>query len=103
MVQEVIRKLQALGPLPPSHSADPDALDAYVDLMQTIARPVSDDEARILVTLFGVDDCFGVFWIFIHAIETAPGWPLRDCLKDRISYGVEILKQRCRNSGYTDI
>ena len=36
-------------------------------------RPVTDDEAALLIRCFGPDDCFGLAWTLLHLIETAPG------------------------------
>lgn len=42
---------------------------------------VTDDEARVLVELFGPDGCYGVASSFMHLIETAPSWPLKECFE----------------------
>jgi len=34
-----------------------------------------------MVELFVLDGCYGVASSFMRLIETAPGWPLKDCLK----------------------
>jgi hypothetical protein len=73
-------------------------LKKYEELITSIQPPVTDDEARVLVGVLGPGDCFGVEWALIHLIETAPGWPLEDCLVDTDSQGVESLKQRVENS-----
>ncbi|MDB6032726.1 MAG: hypothetical protein JWM16_3064, partial [Verrucomicrobiales bacterium] len=33
-----------------------------------------------LVKVFGPDDYYGLAWSLLHLIESAPGWPLADCL-----------------------
>jgi hypothetical protein len=102
MRREVI-ELSKLGPLPSSKSIldnpDGDALvKKYEDLITSIQPPVTDDEARVLVGILGSDECFGLEWPLIHLIETAPGWPLEDCLVDTSNEGVAHLKQRVENS-----
>jgi hypothetical protein len=55
------------------------------------------DEAKALVELFGADDCFGLAWTLLHAIETAPGRPILDALGDTENQWIARLKQRaCR-------
>ena len=75
MRQQVI-ELEKLGPLPSSDVAFrdnlQDLLHKYCDLIESIERPVTDEEAKVLVGIFGPDDL----------IESAPGWPLEDCLQD---------------------
>ena len=80
-LQESVSLLARMGPLPNSHDASPSVLKETEVLLDSIPRPVSNDDARILVTLFGPDDCNGLAWSLLHLIETAPGWPLADCLE----------------------
>jgi hypothetical protein len=97
MRQQVI-DLQQMGPLPPSDVAIRNNMQALVDkyaaLIAAIEPPISDDEAKILVKLFGSDDCFGVAWSILHLIETAPHWPLMDCLGSESNEWIIRLKQR---------
>lgn len=74
-LREQIVQLVSLGRLPSSDSAEPDDLDTRAALMKSIARPVTDEEARALLDLFGPDDCFGLAWRLLHLIETAPTMP----------------------------
>jgi hypothetical protein len=57
-------------------------LERYELFVTSIQKPVTDEEARILVGLFGPDDCFGLEWSLVGLVETAPGWPLADCLEN---------------------
>jgi hypothetical protein len=59
---------------------------------------VSNDDARVLVRLFGPDDCFGLAWTLVHLIETAPNWPLEDCLVVTENEWIKVLKQRLANA-----
>ena len=102
MRQEVI-ELGKLGPLPCSRAvvADPEMdvlVRTYEKLILSIQPPVTDDEARVLVGVFGSDECFGMEWALIHLIETAPGWPLEDCLADTSNEWVALLKQSVENA-----
>ena len=100
MIQESVMKLQKLGPLPSSNDADPGTLEIWQDQVEKIKRPVSDDDVDILIRLFGPDECFGLMWTLIHFIETAPNWPMLALLKSLNGYPIDIMKERCRNSGY---
>jgi hypothetical protein len=84
-MREAVQKLGALGPLPDSDSADEEQLRLYEDLLKQITPPVSDEEARILVGIFGPDESYGLAWTVLHLVESAPGWPLRDCLDGELN------------------
>jgi hypothetical protein len=71
-IRQSVRDLAALGPLPSSDEATPEAVDQWHDRLTAITRPVNEQEALILLTLFGPDDCFGVAWTLLHLIETCP-------------------------------
>lgn len=59
-----------------------------------IERPISNDDARALATIFGPDDCFDLAWTLLHIIETVPDWPLEDVLNDASNEWIDRLKQR---------
>lgn len=56
--------------------------------------PVTNEEARVLVTLFGPDECYGLAWTLVHLIETAPGWPIADCLGGTGNEWIQRLRLR---------
>ena len=101
MRQEVI-ELSKLGPLPPSDKAVRENLqelvDKYEKLIMSIKKPVTDEEAKVLVTVFGPDDGFGLVWPLVALIESAPGWPLTDCLENTDNEWIQMLNQRVRNA-----
>ncbi len=74
-VRAEIHRFLELGPLP-SEQDDSEAGDAaFGELehsLRAVRPPVSDDEARLLVRGFGVDECFGLAWRLLHLVETAP-------------------------------
>jgi hypothetical protein len=49
------------------------------------------------VKLFGLDDCFGLAEPLLHLVESAPGWPLEDCLKNSDNEWIKFLKLRIEN------
>jgi hypothetical protein len=87
MRQEVI-ELGKPGPLPSPDDADVALLKRFQTLIESIRKPVTDDEARVLVRSFGSDDCYGLVWPLVHLIETATGWPLADCLEGTNTSGL---------------
>ena len=100
IVRTEVQELQKLGPLPSEDEADVPQLQRIEELYRAIARPITDDEARILVELFGPDGCYGAAFSFIHLIETAPGWPLKDCLEPPNNEWKLELRNRAIRGGY---
>ncbi len=80
LVRDVIKELAALGRFPRSEGANVDTLRQQGTLLAAIQRPLSPEEARILVGLFGPDTYDGLAWTLLHLVETTPGWPLEECL-----------------------
>ena len=97
MRQEVV-ELEKLGPLPSSEDADVALLKKFQTLIESIRKPVTDDEARVLVRSFGTDDCYGLVWPLVSLVESAPGWPLADCLGNTDNEWIRMLRQRARNA-----
>ncbi len=93
-MQLSVKELVKLGPLPSSASRDMAFLEKFDAQLQQIEQPISNEEARALVALFGPDDSFGLAWTLLHVIETAPGWPLRDVLVNAENEWVVRLAQR---------
>lgn len=94
-----IKRLLLLGPLPSEDDASIDHLRLVEAELKSVVKPLTDDEARALVTLFGPDGCFGVAWSFLHLIETAPGWPIADSLTHLENEWVVSLRDRAVRGG----
>lgn len=101
-MQTAIEDLVKLGPLPDQDVVEEQFLDRFGSLLDKVERPITDEEARALVRLFGPDSCFGAAWALVRIIETAPGWPLLDVLEDSSNEWIDLLKIRCRNAGLLD-
>lgn len=99
-VRMEVLELQKLGPLPSEDDAEVAQLEKVEELYRAIARPLTDDEARILVELFGPDGCYGIAYSFVHLIETAPGWPLKECLQQLNNEWKVELRNRLIRGGY---
>jgi hypothetical protein len=93
-----VLELQKLGPLPSEDQANVALLRRYEELLRLIQAPVSDEDARALVALFGPDECYGLAWSLLHLVESAPHWPLADALKDiDANEWIQRLKTRADN------
>jgi hypothetical protein len=97
MPQPAVEALVQLGALPSSVNAEVSKLEQFERLLGEVQQPISDDDARLLVKLFGPDDCFGIAWTLVHLIETAPGWPLEDSLGQSGNEWIDYLRQRSEN------
>jgi len=95
-MRKQISDLLKLGPLPPS-DADAILIQRYEELIMDISPPVTDEEAKALVKLFGPDECYGLAWALVSKIETAPSWPIKECLKDNNEW-IELLLIRAKNA-----
>jgi hypothetical protein len=99
-VRSAIYELEKLGPLPCEDDAGVSQLERIEELYRAIAKPITDDEARILVELFGPDGCFGIASSFRTLIETAPGWPLKECLQQLDNDWKVELRDRAIRGGH---
>lgn len=97
-MRQEVHDLAVLGSLP-SEDAEEEVLETHGRLLHAIAPPVTNEEARVLVGLFGPDDCHGLAWSLLHLIETAPGWPLTDCLQPIGNEWIDRLRRRVENAG----
>jgi hypothetical protein len=95
-MRKEVQELLNLGPLPDCETAEEEQLKKYESLLHSITPPISDAEARSLVRLFGLDECYGLAWTLLHLIETAPGWPLHDSLQDVHNPWYERLRLRAQ-------
>jgi hypothetical protein len=96
VTREAIQALAEMGPLPAASVAAEDVLrlENYQRLLESVEKPITDEEARVLVRLFGPDDCFGLAWALVHLVESAPGWPLLDDVPDAENEWVQLLRER---------
>lgn len=94
MVRPEIKKLVSLGTFPPSNQVDAELVKSQESLLREIQSPISDDEARLLLRLFGPDDYFGLAWTILHLVESAPSWPITASLSDAKNEWILRLKER---------
>jgi hypothetical protein len=107
MVRKEVAELLKMGPPPSSdeviRSKSVDLVEKYEQLLSSIEKPVTDEEAKALTGVFGDDDFFGMCWTLVHLIETAPSWPIEDSLANVRNEWVQRLKDRSarwREAGY---
>jgi hypothetical protein len=94
-MRKAIAKLASLGPLPSEEDAIEPDLSQRSDLLLSIQKPVTDDEAEALVRLFGPDGCYGLAWTLVHLIESAPSWPIIESLRGDGEW-IQLLRYRAR-------
>ncbi len=99
MIRQSVSELAALGQLPSEDSADPEVVKRHEMLIRAIDVPLSDEEARLLVKLFGEDGCFGLAASLVTRIETAPSWPIVESLAETSNPWVVELIERSRRGG----
>lgn len=83
----------AAGPLP-AEDADEDVIAEAERQLERITAPVSDQEAKLLATAFGSDNCYGLAWTLLHLIETAPGARTARYTRDPANVWVQLLNSR---------
>ncbi|MFI7333260.1 hypothetical protein [Micromonospora aurantiaca (nom. illeg.)] len=78
-IRDEVREFCRHGPLP-SEQDDSEHADADLEnreqLLHAITPPVTNEEARLLTTCFGNDNCFGLAWTLLHLAESAPTPPV---------------------------
>jgi hypothetical protein len=89
----------SLGVFPSSHEVDLEVIKRQEALLKSIRAPVSDEEAKCLIKVFGSDDYFGLAWTVLHLVESAPGWPIRECLAGSSNEWIVRLRERAWLSG----
>lgn len=101
-MQDVVAKL--LGTVEEiTGDLEQSVMDQVVALLDRLTSPVSRDDAIALVSLLPKDGDLGqgVNWTVLHAIETAPDWPVWSALNDPENEWMEILEIRLNNGGLT--
>jgi hypothetical protein len=93
-VRNEVTEFLALGPLPPSRSADETHLTRLTEALMRISAPVSEEEAILLASAFGPDECFGLAWTLIHLIESAPGGAPLDRIPMIDNEWIRLLRER---------
>ena len=101
MIRSPVEELVAAGRLPSEADADAAVVQRMQALLARIEHPVTDDEATLLINVFGPaeDSCFGLAWSLVHAVESAPGWPVWHVISSADGPWATLLRQRASNAG----
>jgi hypothetical protein len=92
-IRHVVEDLASAGPFP-TEEATVGEIEETQRRLELITPPVSDEEAQLLLTVFGPDGCFGLAWTLLHLIETAPSALTTDYSKNSDNAWVRLLEER---------
>lgn len=92
-----VRDLFLLGPFPSEDAIDQEDIKERERLLHQITAPVSDEEARLLSKCFGVNDCYGLAWMLLHLVESAPNFRIDTEPPADASEWIRRLWRRHRN------
>lgn len=100
-MRDCIRAIQALGVMPASRDADISLVKAWSDAVGAIVRPVTENEAIILMNALptAADDFFGIAFSILHTCETAPRFSVATVSQSSVSgHWRDYLLTRLKNS-----
>jgi len=93
-IRKEVGEFIALGPLPDVR-VDEERIARHQATLLKIKKPVTDEEAAVLIGAFGPDDCFGLAWTLLHLIESAPsGVPVHSQPADSENQWIRRLWER---------
>ena len=95
-VRDEVRRFVDGGPLPSEEAAVEDIARRQSEL-QAISPPVTNEEAKLLLSAFGEDESYGLAWTLLHRIETAPDSPLESRPPDGANRWVKLLWDRAQS------
>lgn len=96
-VRPEIFNLYKISPLPSEENSTPESIRPYEELVRAIIPAIRDEEAGLLVKVFGEDDCFGLASSLVQRIETAPNWPIFELLTNiENPWIVELIRRSKR-------
>ncbi|MGG6229998.1 hypothetical protein [Tenacibaculum sp. SDUM215027] len=74
MIRESIEELKKMGRMPNESLDDPDSIDDVIDrydeLLESIEKPITSEEAEILISLFPQNAFYDLHWTLLHLIES---------------------------------
>ena len=84
-----------------SEQLDLQQMEAIEKLLFSVVLPLSQDDARELVSLLPADGdtAYGLNWTILHLIEAAPGWPHWETLQSQQGEWIDRLVHRLANTG----
>jgi len=95
MIRNQVLELKKMGRMPDESydNIDVEIIDKYDELIETIVKPITKEEAEELILLFPEFGLYGVQWGLLHLIESLE--------IDRIEY-LKIIKQ-CPSKEWRDM
>ena len=71
-MRDEVLKLKALGRMPDQSNDDltDEQIDVYSDLLDAIEKPITIEEAAVLIQLLPDVSLYGVEWSLLHLIES---------------------------------
>lgn len=96
-----VSDLVALGRFPRESETTEGDVAARQVLLEGLDAPLTDEECRALISILGEDDYYGLSWAVVHLVESAPGWPIWDCLQGESPWPAH-LRQAAENAGSKD-
>ncbi|HYE46648.1 MAG TPA: hypothetical protein VEA44_12850 [Caulobacter sp.] len=99
-MQRAVEKLLKIAPKI-TDDLDETTLDALMDQLDALQRPVSEADVAGLISLFPAegDTGYGLNWTVLHAIEACEAWPIWSLLEDRSNEWIDRLAIRLANAG----
>lgn len=98
-IRDEVNAVIALGRLP-SSDADSASTDKWGKLLSNLKKPLNENESLALCSSLPIldDDCYGLAWSILHAIESCPVWSNKILSKAKISGPwKDRLENRLRN------
>ncbi|KOU15442.1 hypothetical protein ADK52_35210 [Streptomyces sp. WM6372] len=88
-------------PLPSEEDDSEDGDAAFEEMTQAlhaIEKPITNEEAMLLIECFGDDECFGLAWTLLHIVESAPLPPVTSQPPADSNVWISRLWMRYQNS-----
>ena len=102
MIRTELKQLLSMAPLSSASAPNVALLEQQGALVLQLTKPATDEEACAAIALFGEDGSFGLAWSVVTFVESAPGWPIWECIRSKSNDGVDLLRERLANAGYSD-
>lgn len=102
MMRQAVQQLLDLGPLKKPYG--PPQYVLYRSVIDATTKPLSDEEARAVIGLLPGDhgSYGGIAWDVLGLVESAPGWPMRDCLNDSNPW-LQQLRERAERKSSDEV
>lgn len=94
MLRKPVADLLALGSMPASEDTDVSTVAEFERKILALQTPLTTEEARALLPVFGTDDYFGLAWSLLTRVETAPDPVVPANPADNANWWVRLLWER---------